>query len=229
MKKSAVLKTISIVTIAMCVSTSAYASTCNVTKGDSMWRIAKRYHLNFGTMLILNGHHPNRNLIHPNDSVTLPHEESEGHSTNQSSDGDQIKDGSDRSSETQIVSQMKEVLELVNKERSKYGLSALALDNDLTHIATMKASDMRDKNYFSHNSPTYGSPFEMLQKFGVKYSYAGENIAGGQKTSEQVMKDWMNSSGHRANILNKNYTKLGVGYVTGGQYGTYWVQLFTRP
>lgn len=168
-------------------------------------------------------------LIHPSDSVTLPHEESEGHATNQASDGDQIKDGSDRSSETQIVSQMNEVLKLVNQERAKVGVSALALDNDLTHIATMKARDMRDKNYFSHNSPTYGSPFEMLQKFGVKYTYAGENIAGGQKTSEQVMKDWMNSSGHRANILNKNYTKLGVGYVEGGQYGTYWVQLFTRP
>ncbi len=171
----------------------------------------------------------NIDVIHPEDLVTLPHQESEGHSTNQESEGDNIKSGNDRMNETQIVSQMKEVLNLVNQERSKNGLSPLTLNNDLTHIATMKASDMRDKNYFSHNSPTYGTPFEMLQQFGVKYSYAGENIAAGQKTSEQVMNDWMNSSGHRANILNKNYTQLGVGYVTGGEYGTYWVQLFTKP
>lgn len=171
----------------------------------------------------------NIDVIHPEDLVTLPHQESEGHSTNQESKGDNIKSGNERTNETQIVSQMKEVLNLVNQERSKNGLAPLTLNTDLTHIATMKASDMRDKNYFSHNSPTYGTPFEMLQQFGVKYTYAGENIAAGQKTSEQVMNDWMNSSGHRANILNKNYTQLGVGYVTGGEYGTYWVQLFTKP
>ena len=88
---------------------------------------------------------------------------------------------------------------------------------------------MRDNNYFSHDSPRYGSPFEMLQSFGVKYSSAGENIAAGQKNAQQVMNDWMNSSGHRANILNKNYTELGVGFVEGGSYGTYWVQEFVKP
>lgn len=229
MKRKLVLQTLSAVTLAMCLSTSAYASTCNVTKGDSMWRIAKRYHLSFKRMCELNNHFANIDIIHPEDDVTLPHEESEGHATNQASNGDEIESGSDRTSETQIKPQMREVLDLVNQERSKYGLGKLTLSNELTHIAQMKATDMRDKNYFSHNSPTYGTPFEMLQRFGVKYTYAGENIAGGQKTSEQVMKDWMNSSGHRANILNKNYTQLGVGYVTGGQYGTYWVQTFTRP
>ena len=99
----------------------------------------------------------------------------------------------------------------------------------LTSIANTKAQDMADKNYFSHTSPTYGSPFDMLKQFGVSYSYAGENIAAGQTSAEQVMNDWMNSSGHRANILNANYTQLGVGYVKGGSYGTEWVQLFTRP
>ena len=74
----------------------------------------------------------------------------------------------------------------------------------------------------------YGSPFEMLQRFGVNYTAAGENIAAGQKSAEAVMTDWLNSSGHRANILNKEYKELGVGYVTGGSYGTYWVQLFTK-
>lgn len=228
MKKLNVLKTLSIVALALCISTTAEASTCNVVKGDSLYKIAKRYHLSFKKICTLNNHFADIDLIHPDDDVTLPHEESEGHATNQASNGDNIQDGNERSSETQIVPQMKQVLTLVNQERAKYGLNALTLSNDLTHIATMKAADMRDKDYFSHNSPTYGTPFEMLQKFGVKYQYAGENIAAGQKTADQVMQDWLNSSGHRANILNKNYTELGVGYVTGGNYGTYWVQLFKK-
>lgn len=74
-----------------------------------------------------------------------------------------------------------------------------------------------------------GSPYEMLQKFGVKYSSGGENIAAGQKTASQVMNSWLNSSGHRANILSKNYTQLGVGFYAGGLYDTYWTQLFIKP
>lgn len=228
MRKINALKTLLIVVLAFGISTPAFASTCNVTKGDSLYKIAKRYHLSFRKICTLNNHFADIDLIHPDDDVTLPHEESEGHATNKASEDDQINNGNERSSETQIVPQMKEVLNLVNQERAKYGLNALTLSNDLTHIATMKAADMRDKNYFSHNSPTYGTPFEMLQKFGVKYQYAGENIAAGQTTADQVMKDWLNSSGHRANILNKNYKELGVGYVTGGSYGTYWVQLFIK-
>lgn len=69
----------------------------------------------------------------------------------------------------------------------------------------------------------------MMQQFGIKYSYAGENIAAGQKTASQVMNSWMNSSGHRANILNKNFTQIGVGFYAGGSYDTYWVQQFIRP
>lgn len=230
MKKKSVLKTLLLVALALCISTPAFASSCNVRKGDNMWRIAKRYHLSFNNLRELNrALHKNVNLIHPEDSVLLPHEESEGHSTNDASNQDQIEDGNERASETQILQEMKDVLTLVNQERAKYGLNKLTLSNEMTHVATLKAQDMRDKNYFSHNSPTYGSPFEMLQKFGVKYTYAGENIAGGQSTPQQVMNDWLNSSGHRANILNKNYTELGVGYVKGGQYGTYWVQLFRKP
>jgi len=114
-----------------------------------------------------------------------------------------------------------QVLSLVNKERSAAGLSALVLDTKLNEVATEKARDMAENNYFSHTSPTYGSPFDMLSTFGVSYRTAGENIAYGQATAELVMKDWMNSSGHRANILNANYTKLGVGYVKGK-----WVQMF---
>ena len=67
----------------------------------------------------------------------------------------------------------------------------------------------------------------MLQDFGVHYTSAGENIAAGQRTPEEVMNSWMNSSGHRANILNKNFDTIGIGFYEGGSYGTYWTQLFT--
>ncbi|SPT92496.1 YkwD protein [Bacillus subtilis] len=82
---------------------------------------------------------------------------------------------------------------------------------------------MKDKNYFDHQSPTYGSPFDMMKSFGISYKTAGENIAKGQKTPEEVVKAWMNSEGHRKNILNPNFTHIGVGYV---ESGSIWTQQF---
>ncbi|WP_052807467.1 CAP domain-containing protein [Risungbinella massiliensis] len=120
----------------------------------------------------------------------------------------------------------KEVVRLVNIERSKQGLKPLTIDEKVSSVADKKSQDMKDKGYFDHQSPTYGSPFDMLRKFDVKFSSAGENIAAGQKTAAEVVKGWMNSEGHRANILNASYTHIGVGFVEGGSYGTYWTQLF---
>ncbi|PWW43960.1 CAP domain-containing protein [Paenibacillus pabuli] len=114
-----------------------------------------------------------------------------------------------------------QVVKLVNAERAKAGLSALASDALLDKVAVAKVKDMSNNNYFDHQSPTYGSPFDMMKQFGVTYSYAGENIAKGQKTPQEVVTAWMNSEGHRANILNKNFTKIGVGYYNG-----YWAQEF---
>lgn len=119
-----------------------------------------------------------------------------------------------------------EVLNLVNKERNKVGLPSLKLDSQLNNLAQMKAEDMAKKGYLSHNSPTYGSAFDMMKEYGVSYKTAGENIAKGQKSSDSVMRAWMNSSGHRANILNSGYTRLGVGYATDAKGNTYWVQMF---
>ena len=82
---------------------------------------------------------------------------------------------------------------------------------------------MQKNNYFDHNSPTYGSPFDMMKKFGISYKSAGENIAQGQRTPEEVVQAWMNSAGHRANILNSGFTHIGVGYVESGNY---WTQEF---
>lgn len=155
----------------------------------------------------------------------------QGKSSNsgQSTSADQPSSAPSNSSKSssQLSAYEQKVVDLVNQERAKQGLKALKADNStLSKMARDKAQDMRDKNYFDHQSPTYGSPFDMMKKYNISYSAAGENIAAGQKTPEDVMKSWMNSSGHRANILNKNYTTIGVGYVTGGSYGTYWVQEF---
>ena len=204
----------------------ASAQHCDVQRGDSMWRIAKRYNVLFKDVLELNKHFKNPHMIHPRDEVELP-DGSTGTSTSESGTGDS---DAQQSETTQAeMTQAEAVLKLVNQERAKAGVPALTLSEKLTGIANTKAKDMADKNYFSHESPTYGSPFDMLKQFGVSFSYAGENIAAGQKSAEEVMNSWMNSSGHKANILNKNYTEIGVGFYRGGQYGTQWVQLFIKP
>lgn len=115
------------------------------------------------------------------------------------------------------------VVELVNQERAKAGLKPLTMNLKLSDVARAKSQDMHDKNYFSHTSPTYGSPFDMMKQFGISYRTAGENIAMGYRTPEAVMEGWMNSSGHRANILNGSFTEIGVGYVADGSY---WTQQF---
>lgn len=216
------------VTLAIGFASPAFAQHCDVQKGDSMWNISKRYHVDFKTVLKLNKHFRNPSLIHPKDEVELP-DGSTGHETTEGSKEDNIEDNQEETTERGETSQAQEVLKLVNQERQKQGLKALTLNTKLTSIGNMKAKDMADKNYFSHTSPTYGSPFQMLQNYGVTYTSAGENIAAGQRTSQEVMNSWLNSSGHRANILNKDYTQLGVGYYKGGSYGTYWVQLFIKP
>ena len=117
----------------------------------------------------------------------------------------------------------RQVVELTNAERAKQGLKALTLDNELSRVAGIKSQDMKDKNYFDHTSPTYGSPFDMMKSFGISYKAAGENIAMGQTTPQQVVQAWMNSEGHRANIMNANFTHIGVGHVASGNY---WTQMF---
>ncbi|MFC5700924.1 CAP domain-containing protein [Cohnella faecalis] len=114
-----------------------------------------------------------------------------------------------------------QVVTLVNQERAKAGLKPLQSNAKLTAMALDKAKDMYNKNYFDHTSPTYGSPFDMMKTYGISYRYAGENIAKGQRTPQEVMTAWMNSAGHKANILNANFTTIGVAYYNGE-----WVQEF---
>src|SRR5690625_815255 len=116
-----------------------------------------------------------------------------------------------------------QVVELTNQERTKNGLQPLEVDYELSKVAREKSRDMQVNNYFDHNSPTYGSPFDMIRSYGINYRTAGENIAMGQRSPDEVVNAWMNSPGHRENILNSSFTHIGVGYV---EQGNYWTQQF---
>jgi uncharacterized YkwD family protein len=120
-----------------------------------------------------------------------------------------------------------EIVNLVNIERQKQGLAPLSFSEELSKVARMKSQDMANNKYFSHNSPTYGDPFTMMKSFGIQYKTAGENIAKGYSSAQSVMNGWMNSSGHRANILNSSFGKIGVGFVNVNGT-TYWTQMFTN-
>ncbi len=124
-----------------------------------------------------------------------------------------------------LTSDEQRMLDLINTERAKKGLSPLKANLQLTQVARTKANDMIVKKYFSHNSPTYGSPFDMMKKFGVSYRTAGENLAGASNV-DTAHTNLMNSPGHRANILNPNFKEIGIGVLSGSQYGKIFVQMF---
>ncbi len=172
-----------------------------VVSGDSMWKIAVKYEVGLSEIKSANPHIVNPDLIYPGQIINIP-------KTNQT-----------------VTSYEKEVIRLVNEIREKNGLKTLTADWELSRVARYKSQDMKDNNYFSHNSPVYGSPFNMIKNFGISYKSAAENIAKGQTTPQAVVNAWMNSSGHRANILSSSYTKIGVGYVKSGNY---WTQMFIR-
>lgn len=118
-----------------------------------------------------------------------------------------------------------EIFNLINQKRIANGLTALNIDDELQNVARVKAKDMVDNNYFSHNSPTYGTPFNMIKNFGITYKAAGENIAG-NSSNQGAVNAWMNSEGHRANILSNNYNYTGVAVVSSPKYGKIYVQMF---
>lgn len=168
-----------------------------VQPGDSMWRIAMKYQIGVTEIIEANPHVDNPDLIYPNQKITIPTIDAIKHTEHL-------------------------VIQLTNQERAKNGLPALRPNWELSRVARYKSVDMLEKNYFSHTSPTYGSPFAMMENFGVSYRKAAENIARGQRTPQEVVKAWMNSAGHRKNILG-DFTHIGVGYVEDGKY---WTQMF---
>ena len=199
MKKTAFLSVILVLIISVFPIGASAAEAHTVVRGDTMWKIAVKYEVGLSEIINANPHINNPALIYPGQIINIP------------------------SLESEVLAYEKEVVRLVNIERTKNGLAPLTQDWELCRIARYKSQDMRDRNYFSHTSPTYGSPFQMMNSFGISYRTACENIAKGYKTPAAVVDGWMNSSGHRANILNSSFTHIGVGYVTDGHY---WTQMF---
>ena len=197
MKKFRSISMTLLLTAACTLSASALSHT--VKPGDTMWKVASNYQVGTSEVIDANPQIPNPNLIYPGQILTIP----------------QVN--------ASVSAFENEVIRLVNEQRAQNGLPALKANWELSRVARYKSQDMVDNHYFSHTSPTYGTPFQMLRSFGLSYRTAGENIAYGQKTPQAVVNAWMNSSGHRANILNASYTQIGVGYVADGHY---WTQLF---
>lgn len=119
-----------------------------------------------------------------------------------------------------------QVLELTNAERSKRNIPPLKWNEQLANLGQQHCDDMIKRDFFSHNNPDGETPFDRMKKAGIAYWVAGENIAAGQYSPEAVIESWMNSAGHRKNILNPDFKSLGVGVVRGGHYGVYWAQEF---
>ena len=124
-----------------------------------------------------------------------------------------------------LSSEEEEVLNLINIERKKEGLSELKASSELQKAAKLKAEDLVNNNYFSHTSPILGTPFEMLKNEGITYKYAGENLAGNE-TGIKAVKAWMNSPAHKDNILDEDYEYTGICVVDSEVYGKVYVQLF---
>ena len=199
MKMKRFLGMILLVFMLVATTVGASAATHVVRKGESLWRIAVNYQIGLSEIKEANPSIKNFDLIYPGQLINIPE------------------------TDASVAAFESEVVHLVNKVRSENGLQALKQDWQLARVARYKSQDMRNLGYFSHTSPTYGSPFEMMKSFGISYRTAGENIAKGYATPHAVVNAWMNSPGHRANILNSAYTHIGVGYVKDGNY---WTQMF---
>ncbi len=200
MKKTRTLLAAAVLTGSLLTMPAEAASLSHkVVRGDTMWKLAVRYEVGTSEIIQANPQVADPDLIYPGQILQIPQLEST------------------------VSSYESEVIRLVNEIRQQNGLRPLAANWELSRVARYKSQDMRDNGYFSHNSPTYGTPFQMLSAFGLSYRTAGENIAKGYASPQAVVNGWMNSSGHRANILNASYTQIGVGYVSGGNY---WTQLF---
>ena len=184
---------------ALVLTTSASALSHTVVRGDTMWKLAVQYQVGTSEIIASNPQVSNPDLIYPGQILTIPEEDAA------------------------VTQYEQEVIRLVNEIRAQNGLSALTYNWELSRVARYKSQDMVDNRYFSHTSPTYGTPFQMIRSFGLSYRSAGENIAYGQRTPQAVVNAWMNSSGHRANILSSSCTQIGVGYVANGHY---WTQMF---
>lgn len=203
----------------------------NGNLSDSMKELCEKYGICIdvsGNLNTPNGSCPSCGNNNSENCPTCGQNQNTENSTNtQPSAGNDAQDNKqEQPSNTDIAisEYAQEVVRLVNEERAKNGLSALTIDYTAAKAADVRAGEI--ESYFSHTRPDGSSCFTALSQAGVSYMGAGENIAKGQRTPAEVMNGWMNSPGHRANILNEKFTKIGVSYkmVNGTPC---WVQLFT--
>lgn len=204
MKKKFFALTIMLCLALSVIPVSAQSVTYTVKAGDSMWKISQKYQIGISEIIAENPQIKNPSLIYPGQKISVPN----------------IDD---------IKALENAVIRLANAERSKKGLPALAANWQLSRVARYKSQDMINKGYFAHQSPTYGSPFDMMESFGLRFASAGENIAMGQQTPQAVMTSWMNSPGHKSNILSASYSQIGVGLAKDRNGRCYWTQMFIRP
>lgn len=188
----------------------AATGTHTVAGNDTMWLISKKYGVSLSSLIKANPQVANPNVIWSGMKLNIP-----------GSTGTNVAAKPPVTPAPTQSTFASQVVNIVNQERTKAGLKPLTSNSALTAMALDKAKDMYNNGYFDHTSPTYGSPFNMMSSYGIRYSYAGENIAKGQQTPEAVMTAWMNSAGHRQNILSPNFTQIGVAYYNGE-----WVQEF---
>ncbi len=206
--KKMIAVVMTVLTVAVFTVTADAAFDHKVVRGDTMWKLSRRYGITLDSMIEANPQVENPDLIYPDEILHIPvyDDPREVHPT-----------------DLTVSEYESEVIRLTNEYRAEYGLQPLTADPELCRVARIKSQDMKDNRRFSHTSSVYGSPFEMMKSFGIRYRAAGENIACGQRTPSEVVNAWMNSKGHRANILNSSFTKIGVGYVSSGNY---WTQMF---
>ncbi|KZE80712.1 serine protease [Paenibacillus elgii] len=247
MKKTALVSVLALTSVFGAGMASASAAPCPVTDNNTLSTISQKYGIDLSSLLKSNPQLSNPNVIWKGMIINLPECDNGWQPTTpvkpqpvpakpqpttpvntqpttpakpQPTTPAQQPDTSSQQGTDQSAF-ASQVVNLVNQERAKAGLKPLASDSALTSMALAKAKDMYTNNYFDHTSPTYGSPFDMMKSFGITFSYAGENIAKGQRSPQEVMNAWMNSEGHRQNILSPNFTKIGVAYYNGE-----WVQEF---
>lgn len=163
--------------------------------------------------------------VYPNSGGSTTGDSSNGSSSGGTTGSENSSSNNSGTTTAGLTSDELEVFNLINEQRTQNGLAALKIDTEVQNVARIKAQDMVNNNYFSHTSPTYGSPFYMLKSFKVSYKTAGENIAGNSSNSAAVTA-WMNSSGHKANILNSSFNYTGIGVIKGSKYGKIYVQMF---
>lgn len=247
MKKTALVSVLALTSVFGAGMASASAAPCPVTDNNTLSTISQKYGIDLSSLLKSNPQLSNPNVIWKGMIINLPGCDNGWQPTTPvkpqpvpakpqpttpvntqpttpakpqpTTPAQQPDTGSQQGTDQSAFAS--QVVNLVNQERAKAGLKPLASDSALTSMALAKAKDMYTNNYFDHTSPTYGSPFDMMKSFGITFSYAGENIAKGQRSPQEVMNAWMNSEGHRQNILSPNFTKIGVAYYNGE-----WVQEF---